>query len=111
MRPRGRDRLDDRLPLRALELGELGLELLVGGGRQQLALFVPPATELVAAAAGAAAAPAAAAAASATFVTPCTAKEENCRETFVAAQSGQATCSSPRTSSSKCDSHSMQTYS
>ena len=26
---RGRDRLDDRLPLRALELGELGLELLV----------------------------------------------------------------------------------
>ena len=29
----------------------------------------------------------------ATFATPCTAKEENWRETFVAAQSGHATCS------------------
>src|SRR5690242_16357700 len=38
---RGRDRLDDLLALRALELGELGLELRVGGGRQQLALVVP----------------------------------------------------------------------
>ena len=42
---------------------------------------------------------------------PCTANDENWRATFVAEQSGQAICSSPRTSSSKCDSHSMQTYS
>ena len=39
------------------------------------------------------------------------AKTENCRTTFVAPQSGQAGSRSPRTSSSKCDSHVMQTYS
>ena len=38
-------------------------------------------------------------------------KVENCLTTFAAAQSGQTTCSSPRTSSSKRDSHDMQTYS
>jgi len=42
---------------------------------------------------------------------PCTANVENWRATFVASQSGHATCCSPRTSSSKCDSHSMHTYS
>src|SRR6476469_1678690 len=42
VRPRGRERLYDLLPPWALELGELGLQLLVGGGRQQLALFVHP---------------------------------------------------------------------
>ena len=39
---RGRDRLYGFLPLRPLELGELGLELLVRSGRQQLAVVVPP---------------------------------------------------------------------
>ena len=34
----GRDRLDDLLPLRTLELGKLGLELLVPAVRQQLAV-------------------------------------------------------------------------
>src|SRR5437762_3984132 len=33
--------LHDALPI-SLELGELRLKLCVGGGRQQLALFVPP---------------------------------------------------------------------
>ena len=85
---------------------------LVRSARQQLAVFVPPGhDELVAAAAGAAAAASAAARGRPASSAPCTAKEENWRETFVAAQSGHATCSSPRTSSSKCDSHSMQTYS
>src|SRR4051812_21975378 len=48
VRARRGDRLHDLLPLRALELGELRLKLCVGGGRQQLALFVPPGHELVA---------------------------------------------------------------
>ena len=43
---------------------------------------------------------------------PCAAKTDTCRRTFAAPQSGQLDASSPiRTSSSKCDSHSMQTYS
>lgn len=36
---------------------------------------------------------------------------ESWRATFVALHSGQATSVSPRTSSSKCASHFMQTYS
>jgi len=40
--PRRRDRLHGLSPLRPFELGKLGLELRVGGGRQQLAVFVPP---------------------------------------------------------------------
>ena len=42
---------------------------------------------------------------------PCVAKTENCLRTFAEAQSGQSGSSPFRTSSSKCDSHSMQTYS
>ena len=42
---------------------------------------------------------------------PCVAKTENCLRTFAEAQSGQSGFSPFRTSSSKCDSHSMQTYS
>ncbi len=38
MRPRGRDRLDDRLPLRPLELLELGDELRVRRRSQNLAV-------------------------------------------------------------------------
>ena len=36
---------------------------------------------------------------------------ESCRETWVAPHCGHATSSPPRTSSSKCSSHFMQTYS
>src|SRR5918993_3126153 len=44
--------------------------------------------------------------------TPATAKLESCLSTFPAPQSGQQTaCSGFRTSSSKCDSHSMHAYS
>ena len=43
---------------------------------------------------------------------PCTAKLENCLRTFAAPHSGQVTAwSLERTSSSKCDSHSMHAYS
>jgi len=43
---------------------------------------------------------------------PCTAKLESCFNTFAAPHSGQVTAWSPeRTSSSKCDSHSMHAYS
>jgi hypothetical protein len=42
---------------------------------------------------------------------PCVAKTENCLRTFAEAQSGQSGSSPFRISSSKCDSHSMQTYS
>ena len=109
MGARDGDRLDDLLPARAFELGELGLELRALGRRQLLPVLVaqwpqpqeppqhpPPPPEGLKLGALAA---------------PCTANVENWRETFAAEQSGQATCWSPRTSSSKCDSHSMQTYS
>jgi hypothetical protein len=44
--------------------------------------------------------------------TPATANVESCLSTLPAPQSGHATdCSALRTSSSKCDSHSMQAYS
>ena len=108
---RDRDRLDDRLAPRPLELGELGRELLALGERQLLA----PLGRTV---------PSGRSRRSrrssrrrrrrpklGTLAAPCTAKVENWRETFVAEQSGQAISCSPRTSSSKCDSHSMQTYS
>ena len=42
---------------------------------------------------------------------PWAAKTESCLRTFDPAQSGQATASPFRTSSSKCASHCMQTYS
>ena len=43
---------------------------------------------------------------------PCTAKLESCFSTFAAPHSGQVTAwSLERTSSSKCDSHSMHAYS
>ena len=42
---------------------------------------------------------------------PCVAKTENCFCTFAPPQSGQDGVSPFRTSSSKCDSHFMQTYS
>ena len=42
---------------------------------------------------------------------PCVAKTENCFCTFALEQSGQVGVSPLRTSSSKCDSHFMQTYS
>ena len=42
---------------------------------------------------------------------PCVAKTENCFCTFALEQSGHVGDSSPRTSSSKCDSHFMHTYS
>ena len=43
---------------------------------------------------------------------PANANVENCLTTFVAEQSGhETTCSSFRTSSSKCVSHSMHAYS
>jgi hypothetical protein len=43
---------------------------------------------------------------------PCTAKVESCLSTFPAPHSGQETAwSALRTSSSKCDSHSMHAYS
>ena len=42
---------------------------------------------------------------------PWAANVESCRRTFGASQSGQLTSWSPLTSSSKCDSHSMHTYS
>ena len=43
---------------------------------------------------------------------PCTAKLENCLSTFAAPHSGHVTAwSLERTSSSKCDSHSMHAYS
>ena len=46
------------------------------------------------------------------FVAPCTANVESCFSTFAAPHSGQVTaCSELRTSSSKCDSHSMHAYS
>ena len=44
-------------------------------------------------------------------VPPLIAKTESCRRTFAELQSGQFGSAPFRTSSSKCDSHSMQTYS
>ena len=46
------------------------------------------------------------------LLAPCTANVESCFTTFAAPHSGHVTaCSELRTSSSKCDSHSMQAYS
>ena len=42
---------------------------------------------------------------------PCVAKTENCFSTFALEQSGHFGVSPLRTSSSKCDSHFMHTYS
>src|SRR6185437_15704005 len=94
---RRRDRLDHGLPLRPLELRQLGHQLLVLRTSELLPLRIrhqwpqpqeppqqpppPPPADGV-------------------FAAPCTANEENWRATFVAEQSGQAICSSPRTSSS-----------
>ena len=65
-----------------------------------------------AAAAAAAAATAAPDAKLGFAATPCTANAESCRSTSAAPQLGQVTtCSSFRTSSSKCSSHSMHAYS
>ena len=86
VRARGRDRLDDRPPLRPFELVELGLQRRMRSRGQDLAVVghaaqwpqpqeppqqPPPPPPL------------------ATLAVPWTAKEENCFETFVAAQSGQ----------------------
>ena len=90
MPARGRDRLDDRLPLRPFELGELGLELLALRTRELLPALVG---HLVAAAARAAAAPAAATAAARTTAPSRRRARRTTRTacaTFAAEQSGQA---------------------